>query len=217
MTARRRPEALRAVLFDWDGTLVDSAETSFRAYVSLFRELRIPFDRDEYRRTYSPNWHRTYEALGLSRERWDEADALWLRFYAEERNALLPGVPEALGRLRQAGHAQGIVSSGERARVTQEMRDLEVHHFFEVAVCGGDTENRKPHPEPLLFALERMGLRAEEAAYVGDSPEDVEMARSAGVFAVGVPGTFPNRETLAASIPDLLAPDLRAAMDQLID
>ena len=217
MTASRRPEGLRAVLFDWDGTLVDSAETSFRAYVSLFRELGIAFDRDEYRRTYSPNWHRTYEALALPRERWDDADALWLRFFAREKNDLLPGVPEALGRLRRAGHAQGIVSSGERARVTQEMRDLQVHHFFEVAVCGGDTENRKPHPEPLLLALERMGLRPREAAYVGDSPEDVEMARSAGVFAVGVPGTFPNREALTASSPDLLAPDLAAAMAHLID
>ena len=217
MTASRRPEGLRAVLFDWDGTLVDSAETSFRAYVSLFRQLGIAFDREQYRRTYSPNWHRTYEALGLLRERWDDADALWLRFYAQERNALLPGVPEALGRLRHAGHAQGIVSSGERSRVTQEMRDLEVHHFFEVAVCGGDTENRKPHPDPLLLALGRMGLRPQEAAYVGDSPEDVEMARSAGVFAVGVPGTFPNRDALAASTPDFLASDLAAAMAHLID
>ena len=103
MTAARRPGALRAVLFDWDGTLVNSAETSFRAYVSLFRELGIAFDREENRRTYSPNWHRTYEALGLARERWDDADALWLRFYAEERNELLPGVEEALGRLRDAG------------------------------------------------------------------------------------------------------------------
>lgn len=205
------------MLFDWDGTLVDSAETSFRAYVRLFGELGIAFDREQYRRTYSPNWHRTYEALNLPKDRWDEADALWLRFYAQEPNELLPGVKGALGRLRHAGFAQGIVSSGERGRVTAEMHDLEVHHFFEVAVCGGDTENRKPHPEPLLVALERMGLRPGEAAYVGDSPEDVEMAKSARVFAVGVPGTFPNREALVASSPDLLAPDLAAAMTHLID
>ena len=217
MTVRTRPEGLNAVLFDWDGTLVDSAETSYRAYVGMFRELGIAFDRDQYRRTYSPNWHRTYDALGLARERWDQADALWLRLYAEERNTLLPGVAAALGQLRAAGRVQGIVSSGERSRVTREMHDLEVHHFFELAVCGGDTENRKPHPEPLLVALERMGQRPSEAAYVGDSPEDVEMAKSAGVFAVGVPGGFPNRESLAASSPDLLAPDLATAMAHLLD
>jgi HAD superfamily hydrolase (TIGR01509 family) len=216
MTARARPPALKAVLFDWDGTLVDSAETSYRAYVAMFRELGIAFDREQYRRTYSPNWHRTYDALGLARERWDQADALWLRLFAEERNTLLPGVTAALGQLRAAGRVQGIVSSGERSRVTHEMRDLEVDHFFELAVCGGDTPNRKPHPEPLLVALERMGRKPSEAVYVGDSPEDVEMARSAGVFAVGVPGGFPNRESLAAASPDLLAPDLATAMAHLI-
>jgi phosphoglycolate phosphatase-like HAD superfamily hydrolase len=51
---------------------------------------------------------------------------------------------------------------------------------------------------------------------VGDSPEDVEMARGAGVYAVGVPGGFPNREALAASRPDLLAPDLPGMVDALL-
>ena len=214
--SRPRPEALRAVLFDWDGTLVDSAETSFRAYMGLFSALGIPFDRETYGRTYSPNWHFTYEALALPRERWEEADAHWLRLYAEERNQLLPGAREALLAIRQKGHAQGIVSSGERSRVTFELQDLEIGGFFSEIVCGGDTPHRKPHPEPLLVALERMGLGPAEAAYVGDSPEDVEMARGAGVFAVGVPGPFPNRDGLVASSPDLLAPDLRSAIAHLV-
>ncbi|HEY6548556.1 MAG TPA: HAD family hydrolase [Vicinamibacteria bacterium] len=212
-----RPPSLRAVLFDWDGTLVNSAETSYRAYQGLFKALGIPFDREVYARTYSPNWHRTYEALALPREQWDDADALWLRFYAEERNELLPGVSEALHRLQGAGHAQGIVSSGERERVTQEMRELEVARYFTEVVCGGDTAQRKPHPEPLLVALERMGLRPEEAAYVGDSPEDMEMARGAEVFAIGIPGAFPNREALVASRPDFLAESLERAVALLLD
>ena len=54
-----------------------------------------------------------------------------------------------------------------------------------------------------------------EAAYVGDSPEDVEMARAAGAFSVGVPGGFPNREALEASAPDLLAEDLAAVVAAL--
>jgi HAD superfamily hydrolase (TIGR01549 family) len=214
---KTRPPALRAVLFDWDGTLVDSAETSYRAYRSVFAALDIPFDRETYRRTYSPNWHRTYVALGLPRERWDEADARWLASYAEERNPLLPGAEESLTRLRAAGHARGIVSSGERERVTREMAELGVAGYFSAVVCGGETENRKPHPEPLLVALEHMRLRPSEVAYVGDSPEDVEMSRSAGVFAVGIPGGFPNRDGLVASRPDLLAEDLAAAVAALVD
>jgi phosphoglycolate phosphatase-like HAD superfamily hydrolase len=61
-----------------------------------------------------------------------------------------------------------------------------------------------------------MGVAAAESAYVGDSPEDVEMARAAGVFAVGIPGAFPNRELLRASTPDLLAPTLRQAVEALL-
>ena len=49
-------------------------------------------------------------------------------------------------------------------------------------LCGGDVPRKKPHPEPLLVALERLGVPAAEAAYVGDSPEDVEMTRAAGAW-----------------------------------
>jgi len=83
-------------------------------------------------------------------------------------------------------------------------------------VCGGETAFRKPHPEPLLLALERIGRAPGETAYVGDSPEDVVMAKSAGVVSVGVPGRFPNRKALAASAPDVLALSLDSVVDALL-
>src|SRR5207249_1707884 len=83
------------VLFDWDGTIVDSAEASFRCYVRLFESYRIPFDRDRFQSTYSPDWYRTYAALGLPKECWDEADERWLGFYAGEENVMLGGARAA--------------------------------------------------------------------------------------------------------------------------
>jgi HAD superfamily hydrolase (TIGR01549 family) len=207
---------LAAVLWDWDGTLVDSAEASYRCYVQLFGSYGIGFDRALFSRTYSPNWHRTYEAVGLARDHWPEADRKWLEHYCAEESRLVAGAREALARLAQAGIAQGIVTSGDRTRVSRELSSLEVEKYFHTVVYGGDTANRKPHPEALLLALERMAVAAGRAAYVGDSPEDVEMARAAGVRAVGVPGGFPNREALAASRPDLLAPDVLAAVNVLV-
>ena len=111
----------------------------------------------------------------------------------------------------------GIVSSGDGARVRGEMATLGIAALFATAVCGGETARRKPHPEPLLVALERLGLAPAECVYVGDSPEDVAMAKAAGAFAIGIPGGFPNREALAASAPDLLLPSLDAAVEALID
>ncbi|MBI3932921.1 MAG: HAD family hydrolase [Acidobacteria bacterium] len=206
----------RAVLFDWDGTLADSAETSFRCYVRLFGSFGIAFDRVRFEATYSPNWYKTYAAVGLPQERWGEADALWIDLYRDETPALVPGAREALERLRDAGRARGLVTSGSRERVAQDLVVLGVDGLFGAIVCSEDARLKKPHPEALLLALDRMGTEPGRAAYVGDSPEDVEMARAAGVFSVGVPGGFPNRRALRASAPDLLASDLAEAVQALL-
>jgi HAD superfamily hydrolase (TIGR01549 family) len=210
-------DGLRAILFDWDGTLVDSAATSFRCYVRVFSAFGIEYDRAAFERTYTPDWYRTYEAVGLPRERWPEADAFWTRCYGEETSVLLPGARAALERVEGRGLAQGLVSSGDGSRVRREIRAHDLAGFFGSAVvCGGETARRKPDPEPLALALERLSAPPSRSAYFGDSPEDVAMARAAGVLAVGIPGAFPNREALAAAGPDLLAPSLAAALDALI-
>lgn len=196
---------LRAVLYDWDGTLVDSSDASFRCYETMFGTLGVPFDRDAFARTYSPDWHRTYTALGLPRERWEEADALFVEAYCAQTVPLLPGVREMLARVDAAGLVQGVVTSGGRERVAREIETLGLRERFAVLVCGDETRRRKPDPEALLRALDRLGVPAAAAAYVGDSPEDVEMARNAGARSIGVPGGFPNREALVASAPDVLA------------
>jgi HAD superfamily hydrolase (TIGR01549 family) len=208
--------ALRAVLFDWDGTLVDSAAASFRCYAALFGSFGIAFGEREFERTYSPDWYRTYEAVGLPPARWPEADARWVELYARESSELLPGAAASLDRLRSAGLASGLVSSGGRERISRDLARFGLAGFFPVVVCGGETRNRKPHPEPLLRALDELGIAPGDAAYLGDSPEDVHMARAAGVFAVGIPGGFPNRSALAAAAPDLLASDLASALGRLL-
>jgi len=211
-----RVPRLQAVLFDWDGTLVNTAEANYRCYEKLFGSYGIAFDRDAFRRTYSPNWHLTYSALGLAEERWSEADARWLEHYCEEEVVLIDGARDALLRVRRAGLRAGIVTSGDRVRVGRELDDLGVASLFEVVVCAEDIVYRKPHPEALLLALDRLGVGAAEAVYVGDSPEDVQMAQAAGVLAVGVPGGFPNRESLAASRPEVLEGTLAGALDQVL-
>lgn len=207
---------IRAVLFDWDGTLVDSAEASFRCYQRLFGSFGLTYEREDFARTYSPDWYRTYEALGLARERWPEADSRWLTLYAGEKSALIPGAVQALDNLRRAGVPAGIVTSGSRTRVEPEVAALGLDGMFATRVFCEDCERRKPDPEPLRLALGRLGIAPAEAAYVGDSPEDVEMARAAGVYSVGIAGGFPNREALARAAPDLSAGSLAEGVESLL-
>ena len=215
MTLPRRSE-IDAVLFDWDGTLVNSAEVSFRCFESVFAGYGIPFDRAAYAATYSPNWHRTYVAVGLPPERWSEADDRWVEGYCREVIPLIEGASAAIDRLAASGLALGLVTSGDRVRVVRELAAHGLDRILRVVVCGPDTVNRKPHPEPLLRALQEMEVPPPRAVYVGDSPEDVEMARNAGVPAIGIPGGFPNVDALARSKPDLLAATLAEAVDALL-
>ncbi len=211
MSARR---VVRAVLFDWDGTLADTAEATFRCYQRVFGTFGIAFDRDRFRGTYSPDWRRTYEAVGLPGERWEEADRLWLEAYAAEKSRLLPGAEEALRQLHSRVPL-GLVTSGDRGRVSGELERLGVRALFAVAVFGADVPFRKPHPAALLHALSALSVPPAAAVYVGDSPEDVAKARAAGARSLAVPGAFPNQEALRGSRPDLWAEGLPAAVSLL--
>src|SRR5205823_1993417 len=82
-------------------------------------------------------------------------------------------------------------------------------------VCGSDVTEKKPHPAALQLCLSRLDVDPANAVYIGDSPEDVEMARAAGVYAVAVPGGYPNREALIASRPDALHASVQDAVQAL--
>ncbi|MDQ7819943.1 MAG: HAD family hydrolase [Armatimonadota bacterium] len=200
----------RAVLFDLDGTLLDSLDAHYRVYRRVCARMGVAFDEELYRRHYSPNWYLFYERLGLPRDRWAEADRLWLEHYAQETVSPRPGADRALRALRAAGRAVGLVTSGDRSRVERDLIRAGWQGVFDVVVCGGDTAERKPHPAPLRRALARLGVAAEAAAYVGDTLEDVLMGRQAGTVTVAVAGGFAAAEALAASGADVVLPDLDA-------
>ena len=204
---------VRAVLFDWDGTLVDTAEASYRCYVRMFSELGVHFDRDTYARTYSPNWYLTFKALGIPEEKWQHADARWLAHFADEEVAMIEGARDLVEALVSRGITTGIVTSGGRERVSRELEAHGLAPHMRECVYGCDVKEKKPHPEALLLCLDRLRLDAKEAVFVGDSPEDIAMARAASVFSIAVPGGYPNRDALLAARPDVFAENLREVLD----
>jgi len=121
----------------------------------------------------------------------------------------MAGARRTLETLRRS-FLLGIVTSGNRRRVRRQLRDFKLAGHFAVCVCSEDVTRKKPHPEPLRLALSRIRTRPEECVYVGDTPEDVEMARRAGVLPVGVLGPFPTAATLRAARPDALLESIRA-------
>jgi pyrophosphatase PpaX len=194
---------VRAILFDWDGTLLNSYEADLRAYLSMFHALGIKWTERELAQHYSPNWLRVYRAAQLPRSKWIEADRLWTRAYKLENPSLLPGARRVVRLLAQK-YELGIVTSGNRPRVRRQLREFELAGYFSACVCSEDAAKRKPHPAPLQLALKRLRRDPQHCVYVGDTAEDIEMARRAGVRAIGVLGPFPTVARLRAAKPEVL-------------
>jgi HAD superfamily hydrolase (TIGR01509 family) len=198
----------RVVLFDWDGTLLDSFAADTRAYLAMFGALGIKWTTEDLARHYHPDWYRVYRAARLERTRWDEADKLWRDAYGRESPKLLPGTRTVLRALAKR-FTLGLVTSGDGNRVRAQLQNLRLARAFAVCVCSEDAAHRKPHPAPLQRALEVLDATPDESIYVGDSPQDMEMARRAGVRAVGIFGPFPTHGGLRAARPALLLDSVR--------
>jgi pyrophosphatase PpaX len=196
-------QPIEAVLFDWDGTLLDSYDADSAAYLAMFREMGISWGLDELERHYSPNWYHVYRAAKLPRSRWEDASRRWRQRYANYSPKLVPGARRVLTRIGQH-YRLGLVTSGDRDRVLRQLRAFHLTRFFAARVCAGDTRLKKPHPAPLRLALRKMRLRPAACVYVGDSAQDLEMSRRAGVRSIAVLGRFPTEKGIRAAQPDFL-------------
>lgn len=199
--ARKVLTSLEYVLFDWDGTLINSFEADSNAYLHMFGAMGLDWTVADLKRHYSPNWYQVYRAARLPREKWDQADKLWREYYDKQRPGMQPGALRVLRALDRR-FKLALVSSGNRVRVRRQLRYHNVSALFLTKVCGEDATHRKPHPAPLRMALEKLRAHPRASVYIGDAPEDIEMAHRAGVRAIGVLGGSPVPERLRAASPD---------------
>jgi HAD superfamily hydrolase (TIGR01509 family) len=204
----RRQFHARVVLLDWDGTLLNSYAADSRAYLAMFHALGIEWGLAELKRHYSPDWYQVYRAARVPRTRWAQANRLWRTAYLAERPPLLPGARGVIRALRKI-FTLALVTSGSGGRVRPQLRAFGLAAYFSACVCSEDAPRKKPHPAPLQRAMKRLRAEPEECVYVGDAPEDIEMARHAGVRAIGVLGPFPTAERLREAKPELLLKSIR--------
>ena len=142
------------------------------------------------------------------------------RAYNEPRHAGLefcPGMHELLLTLRAEGVRIGLATAKRRSTVEIAFHYLpQLEGLFDVVVSADDTERHKPDPAPLLLALERLGAKPSDGAYVGDSPFDVEAARAAGLRAIAVTwGGIHNQERLRLAGPDIIVSTTAELIDAL--
>lgn len=204
---REDPTSYNVVLFDLDGTLVDTVTlilTSFRHATAvvlgaplpdevLMRDVGIPLAK---------------QMSTFSAERADELVEVYREHNAQVHDELIaeyPGVKEVLAELVGAGKRLGVVTSKSRHLAERALTLFELGDYFEVVVACEDVEKHKPDPDPIIHAARLLGVEAAECVYVGDSPHDMNAALSAGALAVAALwGAFPE-ETVTAPGPHFSA------------
>lgn len=186
--------AVRAIIFDLDGTLVDSAEHLRTALNVMLNELDLrSIASDEIKAMIGDGVASLVErALIAANGDSAQAAALLPRFleiYQANPATLTrcyPGVVETLETLRLGKCRMAVVTNKPVNATKAILKALFLEEFFAVVVGGDSLKERKPHPGPLLEAARQLGLNADQLLMVGDNIHDIEAARAAGMGCIGV-------------------------------
>lgn len=184
---------LDAVIFDMDGTLVDSERLGFKAWEMVGERDGVPIPRDLYvsfvGRAYPPVIELLADYLGSEeRARWAyDRHVEHEHELARTDLRAMPGAREVLESLSEDGYRLGLATSSRRATVEERLGRLGMLDFFESVTCGPEAEHSKPHPAIYLLAAERMGARPGACAVVEDSPNGVRSGHAAGMHVFMVP------------------------------
>ncbi|KZZ84893.1 MULTISPECIES: pyrophosphatase PpaX [Bacillaceae] len=194
------------ILFDLDGTLINTNELIIESFLHTLnhykpgeysRELVLPF--------IGPTLHDTFHSINP--EKAEEMIGVYRAFNHKQHDALVTEfatVFETVQKLHQEGFKLGIVTTKIRDTVNMGLKLTNLGQFFDVVVTLDDVEHAKPHPEPVLKALELLDSKPDEAIMVGDNHHDIEAGQNAGTLTAGVAWTIKGREYLSAYKPDFM-------------
>lgn len=210
----------KAVLWDLDGVLADTAAFHSEAWRQIFASLGKGFDEASFKRTFGlRNDAVLRDVLGAIRP--DELEPLSRRkdelYRALIKGELtpLPGVERLLGSLRSRGTQMAVVTSTARENVRLILTRLGLDDYFGTVVSGEDVTRGKPDPQGFLLAAERLGVRPADCLVIEDAPDGIEAGKRAGMRCVGVATTHP-AATLAQA--DLVVGSLEErALYKLLD
>ena len=193
------------IVFDWDGTLFDSAAVIAEGIQHAARNMSLPVpDRETASHVIGLGLGDSlrHAMPALPPERYQEFLALYRRFFLEREDTLtlFAGIPELLSELKERGHRLAVATGKPRRGLDRALQSSGLGALFAATRCGDETQP-KPHPAMLLELMDQLQLRAPDLLMIGDTSHDLGMARSAGVDAVAVSyGAHPH-ESLRAWAP----------------
>ena len=179
------------ILIDVDGTLVDSVPDLAWCVDEMMRVLDMPTRGEAAVRNWVGNGVERLVRRALINSLDGEPDEalfqralpVFMALYQDnvsKRSVLYPGVREALDYMKAAGYALGCVTNKATQFTLPLLKDMGIHDYFGIIICGDQLAKKKPDPLPLLHAAQHFGVEPAQALMIGDSISDVKAARAAG-------------------------------------
>ena len=201
--------SLRALLFDFDGLLLDTEGAELRSWTELYELHGHDFPLERYHSNigtisggFDPIAHLAELGIAVDQAERHERDLALC-----DLEELRPGVAELLDEAEQRGLARAIVSSSTESWIDRNLRHRNLLDRFDAIVCAnGDVARAKPQPTLYLEAVERLRVGADEAVAFEDSPNGIAAAKAAGIFCVAVPNAVTS--ALDVSRADLVVASL---------
>ena len=194
------------MLFDLDGTIIDSIGLIIDSYRHTVRTHGLPERSEaEWLRGLGTPLRSQFGPMVDTVEQMEALIATYREYNLanhDSRVTAYPGMIEVIRQLKVSGHRLGLVTSKQRHGALRGLSLVGVAECFDALVCCDEVTNPKPHPEPVIKAVDLLGANPAETFFVGDSPHDMRAGRGAGVKTVAVLwGPF-DRDELEASQPD---------------
>jgi HAD superfamily hydrolase (TIGR01549 family) len=214
----RRMNPVEAVMFDMDGTLVDSRAALVRSYHDASAEVlgtTEPIPDAEMEEIIKLRAAEAFPRLvGDDPERLAQFSAAFQKAYARHQQNVeaFPGLHEALQRLHDLGIRLGIATSKARARLDLDLERTGIGKYFDFTVSGDEVPAGKPAPDPIIAVAAGLGVAVENGLYVGDGENDVIAAHAAGMRAAGVAFGF-HPETCREAGPEYFVDSYEELVD----
>lgn len=218
-TTRGLPSGrISAVLFDWDGTLVDTGAILLACWHTMSEEVlgyRFPVTAEDERWALSRRAAESFPVLAKDPDMVPAMHTAFTRAYAQIAPDFVrghPGADELLRGLAQHGFRTGVVTSKTTDRVTIDGGLTGLLPLVDVLVTGDDVDRGKPDPQGIRMALDALTIAPDAAVYVGDGAVDIRAGKAAGLRTVALTHGLSDRAALEAEDPDLIMDDLTSLL-----
>lgn len=221
-----KTQQTKLVLFDLDGTLIDTAPDLAHSMDLVMRELHLPTQGlKKVRRFIGHGVRRLVEDIVSTelegkpaKATLDKALGAFNEHYREQlvqKSSLYPGVPECLQTLRSRGVKLACVTNKPKAFTEPLLEHFLIDGHFDLVLSGDSLQKKKPDPFPLVHACQRLAVEVADSIMVGDSSNDILAARNAGMRCMYMSYGYSDTETVRALGPDAVLDSFAEVMDHL--